>query len=93
MFLHREYNTVPNLEGELEFAILYEKGKGYVLIVIPVKRTKVGGFTMTESGAYTGYRMTVVPAERRSKANLDKSIQYINTNKETLISNYVKMHQ
>lgn len=93
MFLHREYSTVPNLEGELEFAILYKKGIGYILVVVPVKRTKTDGFTMIESGAFTGYRITVMPAERQSKANLNKSIQYIKTNKETLISNYFKMHQ
>lgn len=93
MFLHKEYHTVPDLEGELKFAILYEKGYGYVLVVVPVKRTKGEGYTMEEMGAYTGYRITVVHTNRKSSTKLKESIQYITTNKETLISNYFKMHK
>lgn len=89
MILFKDYQNVDSIESELSFSVQYRKNEGYILTVIPVKRSTIGGFSFEEFGAFTGYRMTLLKVDRQSANRLKQCIQYIKDNKQTLIDNYL----
>jgi hypothetical protein len=69
----KDYKKVQ--EQDFKCTIHYNKGKDYLLVVIPVKITKKEGFSIEEYGAFTGFKQSLLEVERKSKKNLKKAIE------------------
>lgn len=52
---------------------------GYYLSCIPVKRTKGEGYNLEESGAFTGFNLTILPCNRRSAKREQQAISIMET--------------
>ena len=99
MSLHKEFWKIGDQEiqasiyfnrDKINWATSQPKKIGYNVSVIPVKRTKLeGGFTMSESGAFTGFNDCLLEVERQSSKRLQQAIEMLNTNKEKYL-NYFK---
>jgi hypothetical protein len=64
---------------------------GYSVSVLPVKRTHGDGVTIEESGAFTGFNVCVLEAERQSKNRLAKAIQILHERGEEFINHLKTM--
>lgn len=85
MTLYREYHKLENGQ-EIKFTISFNrestnwatyqpKKKGYQVSATPVKRTTLeGGFSMEESGAFTGFLDNLIEVDRQSKKRLQSAI-------------------
>ena len=79
MALHKEFHTITinDEPQEIQISISYIKTLGYRVTVIPVKRTKGEGFTLTESGAFTGFNDTLLAVGRQSDKRLKQAIEIL----------------
>jgi hypothetical protein len=103
MSLFKKYLPLP--EGrELKMTISYSKGgmnwatsqpvaKGYRIHVIPVKRSQSNGFSMEESGAFTGFGDTLLPVEtRQSKKKLEEAIVIFKEREQMYFDHWVSQY-
>ena len=83
-YLFKEYHPHPVLKDgtEIKMAISYNKDlKAYRVCCVPVKRSKLdGGFTMEESGAFTGFNDTLIKFDRQSEKRFSLAIEVLKTN-------------
>ena len=78
MSLHTEYHLLPSGQ-EIKISVSFNKDPyrapvGYRACVLPVKRTKREGYTMEESGAFTGFNDTLIHVNRQSSKRLNLAI-------------------
>lgn len=52
---------------------------GYYCTCLPVKRTKGEGYSMEESGAFTGFNLTILPCNRRSSKREQEAAKIMET--------------
>jgi len=79
--LHKEYHTLEN-GTEIKFVIQYYKGTGYRVSSYPVKRSKSGGVSLEEFGAYTGFNDALLDCNRASSTRLKGAIGILKSNME-----------
>lgn len=71
MSLHKEYHKLPSGQ-EIKASIFFHKQSGYLVSVYPVIRTQMTGYTTEESGAFTGFKDTLLPhVDRQSAKRLE----------------------
>jgi hypothetical protein len=85
MTLHKEYHKLENGQ-EIKFTISFNREStnwatyqpkkiGYQVSATPVKRTILdGGFSMEESGAFTGFLDNLIEVDRQSSKRLQAAI-------------------
>lgn len=99
MSLYKHYVEVDGI-GDVKFSVSFNKDKtnwatgqpkklGYQASIIPVKRTFGEGYTMEETGAFTGFNTCLLEVDRQSKKRLEKAIQILHERGEEF-SNYLK---
>ena len=80
MILHKEYHKVG--DQEIKFTISFNRDRynwatnqpkkiGYQVSAIPVNRTQRDGYSVEESGAFTGFNDNLLEVDRQSKKRLD----------------------
>lgn len=66
--------------------------KGYRVCVVPVKRSSLeGGFSIEESGAFTGFNDTLLECERQSAKKINQAIQILQERKDKYLSKFIKV--
>lgn len=82
MILHKEYHKVRG--QEIKFSISFNRDRvnwatsqpkklGYQVTVTPVKRTERDGYTIEETGAFTGFNDNLLEVERQSNKRLQQA--------------------
>jgi len=81
MSLHKEIHTITidDKPQEIQISISYSKNVGYRVTVIPIRRTQGEGFTLTESGAFTGFIDTLLIVGRQSDKRFKQAIEIFNS--------------
>ncbi len=80
MAIYKEYVTTE--KGTIKFSIWYDKNKGYWVSATPVKITERAGYSMEETGAFTGFTDTLLRVERQSSKRADEAIKVLQERKE-----------
>ncbi len=80
MSLYKEYT--PTDKGTIKFSMWYNKERGYWVSATPVKITQHDGYSMEETGAFTGFVDTLLKVERRSDKRLNEAIAILQERKE-----------
>lgn len=93
MKTYKEIITHENKEIQISlwFRKNSEYGSGYVATVIPIKRTHTPGYTLTESGCFTGFNKLLLPKERQHAAYFKQALNILNKEKEDLIQHLLKI--
>lgn len=96
MYLHKEYHTLPN--GQMiKFGVSFNKDTcnwatsqpikvGYRVTVLPVKITQHDGYSIEETGAFTGFNDTLLEVDRQSKKRLQTAISILAERKEKYLN-------
>jgi hypothetical protein len=90
MILHKEYEKLN--DHEIKFSIVFNKSLtnwatnqpkkvGYYVSVMPVKRTNQDGFSIEESGAFTGFNACLLEVDRQSKKRLAAALAILQEKK------------
>ena len=69
--VNNQYHPHPNHPGDpsnqIEIITWYTPGEGYKATVLPVRISQREGYSLQESGCYTGFNIRIMPCSRRSK--------------------------
>lgn len=87
MIKHKEYITKDNQEYKLSlwFRKKSEYSSGYVVTVIPVKRTFKELYSLEEYGCFTGFNKLLLEKERQHPAYFKQALIILNKEKESLV--------
>ena len=96
MTLHKEYHTLENGQT-IKFSVFFNQElrtwatsqpieKGYRVTVVPVKITQFDGYTVEETGAFTGFGDTLLVVDRQSAKRLKQAIGILNERKERYLT-------
>jgi hypothetical protein len=91
MSLHKEYHKIDG--KEIKMSIFFEYNyyrtdkvqKGYTVSCVPVQRNGI----FEEIGAFTGFKMCILPSERQGKRKLQHAIELLHKKQEEFL-NYFK---
>lgn len=82
--VHKEYKIID--EQEYKLSVYYDKGSKYWMVVVPVKRSQQGNFSMEETSTFSGLKQDLIKVERKTKKNTELSIQKAKENFDLFIN-------
>ena len=96
--LHKEYHKLSN-GNEIKFTVSFNKDLhswatgqpkkiGYQVTATPVKRTQRDGYTMEESGAFTGFNDCLFEVDRQSSKRLATAIVILSTRLASYLAHF-----
>ncbi len=97
MYLHKEY--VQHNGQTIKFVVSFTKERrnwatsqqfepGYRVTVLPVKITNHDGYSMEESGCFTGFNDTLLAIGRQSTKRLAQALVVLQERKDTYLSKF-----
>lgn len=87
MILYKEYITKDNQEYKISvwFRKNSEYSSGYVVTVIPVKRTSKELYSLEEYGCFTGFNKLLLEKQRKHPIYFKQALSILNQEKESLV--------
>lgn len=97
--LYKEYHTLPSGQ-EIKFSISFNRSStnwttyqpkkiGYEVHALPVERSSGAGFSIEESGCFTGFCDNLIEVERQSAKRLQAAISELGLRREKYLNYFI----